>query len=149
MTAETLRYGAIMLAAGIGIPIFAAINAQLGARLGVPVAAAVVAFAVAAAVGLVVLVVTGQGAALARVPGQAPHLYLGGLFVAFYVLSVTWVAPRFGVGNAIFVVLLGQMLAASVIDHFGLFGARVRPFGWERGAGLMLMASGLALIQRA
>lgn len=146
---ETLRYGAIMLAAGIGIPVFAALNSQLGGRIGVPAAAAVVAFGVAALAGLAVLLATGQGAALARVPGHPAHLYLAGLGVAFYVLSVTWVAPRFGVGNAIFVVLLGQMLAASVIDHFGLFGARVRPFTLGRGAGLMLMAAGLALVQKA
>lgn len=146
---ETLRYGAIMLMAGIGIPVFAAVNAQLGARLGMPAAAAVVAFGVAALAGLAVLLLSGQGAALARVPGQPPHLYLGGLAIAFYVLTITWVAPRFGLGNAIFVVLLGQMLAASVIDHYGLFGARIRPFGWERGAGLVLMAAGLALVQRA
>ena len=146
---ETLRYGAIMLAAGIGIPVFAAITAQLGARVGVPAAAAIVAFAVAALAGLVVLLATGQAGALARVPGHPAYLYFGGLAIAFYVLSITWVAPRFGVGNAVFVVLLGQMIAASVIDHFGLFGARIRPFGWERGAGLMLMAAGLALVQRA
>ena len=47
MGAETLRYAAVMLAAGIGIPILAALNAQLGARLGSPVAAGTVLFVVA------------------------------------------------------------------------------------------------------
>jgi transporter family-2 protein len=69
--------------------------------------------------------------------------------VAFYVLSVTWIAPRFGVGNAVFCVLLGQMLAASVIDHFGLFGAVVRSFNLMRASGIGLMALGVLLIQRA
>ncbi|MFZ8974113.1 MAG: DMT family transporter, partial [Pseudomonadales bacterium] len=35
------------------------------------------------------------------------HLLLGGLFVAFYVLSITYIAPHFGIGNAVFFVLLG------------------------------------------
>ncbi len=88
-------------------------------------------------------------AALAQVPAQPKHLLLGGFFVAFYVLSVTWIAPRFGVGNAVFCVLLGQMLAASVIDHFGLFGAVVRPLNLMRASGIGLMALGVLLIQRA
>jgi transporter family-2 protein len=47
--------------------------------------------------------------------------------VAFYVLSITWIAPTFGVGNAVFFVLLGQLVSAAMIDHFGLFGAQVTP----------------------
>ena len=73
------------------------------------------------------MLLTTVAAPLAKVPPQPKYLLLGGFLVAFYVLSVTWIAPRFGVGNAVFCVLLGQMLAASVIDHFGLFGAVARP----------------------
>lgn len=149
MTAETLRYGAIMLAAGIGVPVLAALNAQLGARIGSPAAAAVVLFCVALlASGLVTVIAGGQGG-FARMPGQPAHLFLGGALVAFYVLSVTFVAPRFGVGNAIFFVLMGQMLSAALIDQFGLFGAMIRPLTAMRAAGLGFMALGLVLIQRA
>ncbi len=28
------------------------------------------------------------------------HLFLAGLLVAFYILSITYVAPHFGIGNA-------------------------------------------------
>ena len=72
----------------------------------------------------------------------------GGLFMAFYLLTITWVAPRFGVGNAVFCVLLGQMVAATLIDHFGLFGARITPVTGQRLAGIAAMAGGLFLIQR-
>jgi transporter family-2 protein len=41
------------------------------------------------------------------------------------------------------------MLAASVIDHFGLFGAVVRPLSLMRASGVGLMALGVLLIQRA
>jgi transporter family-2 protein len=68
--------------------------------------------------------------------------------MAFYLLTITWVAPRFGVGNAVFCVLLGQMVAASLIDHFGLFGAREVPVTMTRLFGILTMAGGLALIQR-
>lgn len=146
---ETLRHAAIMLAAGIGIPILAALNAQLGARIGSATVAAVVLFCVALAASVLVMILTQGPAGFNRLAGQPVHLFAGGLLVAFYVLSVTFVAPRFGVGNAIFLVLLGQMISAAAIDHFGLFGAIVRPITLMRGAGIGFMAFGLYLIQRA
>ena len=148
MSSDTLRYALIMLLAGFGIPVLAALNAQLGGRIGAPVAASVVLFAVALLACLLVLSFSGQAAALSQLPAQPKHLFAGGLFVAFYVLSVTWVAPRFGVGNAIFCVLLGQMIAATLIDHFGLFGAAIHAVTATRAAGLLAMIGGLALIQR-
>jgi transporter family-2 protein len=137
-----------MLAAGIGIPILAALNAQLGARIGAPAAAAAVLFVVAFAGTAAVMLATGSARALAALPGQPAHLFLGGLLVAFYVLSITFVAPRFGVGNAVFFVLLGQMISAAAIDHWGLFGAVERPLTLTRAGGIALMAAGIAVIQR-
>jgi transporter family-2 protein len=148
MIPETARYAAVMLAAGIGIPILAALNAQLGARIGAPAAAAAVLFVVAFAGAAAVMLATGSARALAALPGQPAHLFLGGLLVAFYVLSITFVAPRFGVGNAVFFVLLGQMISAAAIDHWGLFGAVERPLTLTRAGGIALMAAGIAVIQR-
>lgn len=148
MTAETLRYGAIMIAAGIGIPILAALNARLGGLIGAPAAAAVVLFAVAFCGAVAVMLITGSVSALPLIADQPRYLLLAGLLVCFYVLSVTWVAPRFGLGNAITCVLLGQLLSAAVIDQFGLMGAIVRQVTPMRAAGLCLMALGVVLTQR-
>jgi transporter family-2 protein len=60
----------VMLLAGVGIPILAALNARLGANIGSPAAAALLLFLVAfCATGLVVLT-TGTGA-FARLAGIA------------------------------------------------------------------------------
>lgn len=148
LSSETARYGAVMLAAGVGIPILAALNANLGARLASPAAAATCLFAVAFLASALVLAMTGPRAILAA-PAQPAHLFGAGLFVAFYVLSVTWIAPRFGVGNAVIFVLLGQMLAFAAIDHFGLMGALRKPLSLQRAGGIALMALGVLLAQRA
>jgi transporter family-2 protein len=147
VTPETLRYAAVMLAAGIGIPLLAALNASLGQRIGSPATAAFCLFLVALAGTAAVLLATGS--AFRALPAQPKHLFLAGLFVAFYVLSITWIAPRFGVGNAVFFVLLGQLIAAAAIDHFGLFGARVSPLSPTRAAGIALMAAGVFVTQKA
>jgi transporter family-2 protein len=145
---EGVRHAALMVAAGVGIPLLAALNANLGQRIGSPVAAGVVLFAVAFGTALGVLMVTGDGAALARVPGQPPVLLLAGCLVAFYILSITFVAPRFGLANAILFVLLGQLVSAAVIDATGLMGLAARPVSGVRLLGLAVMAAGIALTQR-
>lgn len=145
---EGLRHAALMVAAGVGIPLLAALNASLGQRIGSPVAAGVVLFAVAFGSALVVLVLTGGATALAKVPGQPPVLFLAGCLVAFYVLSITFVAPRFGLANAILFVLLGQLVSAAVIDATGLMGLAARPVSAVRLLGLAVMAVGVFLSQR-
>ena len=147
MTTETLRYAAIMLAAGIGIPVLAALNAQLGTRIGSPPAAATILFIVAFSAALITTQLTTGFAPVKLAPAQPKHLFLAGLCVAFYVISITTVAPKFGVGNAVFFVLIGQMIAAGLIDHFGLFGAQIKPMTLPRLGGIILMIAGIALIQ--
>lgn len=149
MTPDTIRYASIMLAAGIGIPVLAALNAQLGNRIGSPAAAAAVLFVIAFCVSGATLLATAGAQPLGLVAAQPKHLLLGGFLVAFYVLSITWIAPKFGVGNAIFCVLMGQLISAALIDQFGLFGALVRPVGMLRASGIGLMALGIFLTQRA
>jgi len=69
--------------------------------------------------------------------------YIGGLIVATYVLSITYLAPRMGVGNAICLIVTGQIIAAVLIDQFGLMGARVFELSWQRLVGVVVMICGL------
>ncbi|WP_372885742.1 DMT family transporter [Shimia sp.] len=146
---QTLHYALIMLAAGIGIPLLAALNAALGQRLGSPFAAGAVLFCVALSAAVLALLLSGHAPRLSGLPAAPKHLFLAGLLVAFYVLSITWVAPKFGVGNAVFFVLLGQLISAAAIDHFGLFGAQISPLSLTRAGGIALMAAGVWLTQQA
>ncbi|WP_296479255.1 DMT family transporter [Roseinatronobacter sp.] len=148
MLPESMKYALIMLAAGAGVPVLAALNAQLGALIGSPAAAGAVMFLIACVVAVLVAASLGQSHAFALVSAQPRHLFLAGLLIAFYLLSISWVAPRFGVGNAVMFVLLGQIVAISVIDHFALFGARLRPLDLTRAFGIVLMTLGVILAQR-
>ncbi|HEY2070005.1 MAG TPA: DMT family transporter [Rhizomicrobium sp.] len=145
-SSSTLPLTILMFATGVGIPIMAALNSRLGAQLGSPWAAAFLLFAVSAVVAGVALAITGappQGWFVAP-----PIYYAGGLLVAFYVLSITWTAPRIGVANAVFFVLVGQIVAAALIDQFGLFGAMKSPLTGQRMLGVALMLVGVFLARR-
>ena len=91
--------------------------------------------------------IMGSGA-IVKLASRPRHLPLAGFLFAFYVLSMAVIAPKFGVGNAIFFVLIGQLLSAAKIDHFGLFGAQPVALSWPRLSGLLLMATGVLLTQK-
>ena len=138
---------AMMLVVGMGIPVTAALNAVLGTHLQSPVAASVILFGVGFMLTALVLAFVGLPPVIAfkGVPWWSLAAALG---VVFYVLSVTWSAPRIGVGNAIFFVLLGQLIAAATIDHFGLFGALKTELTLRRVIGLLVMAIGVYLAKK-
>ncbi len=140
-------YASIMLAAGIGIPVLAALNARLGQHLASPATAGFILFIVALSSAAIVMMLTTGPSALKLAPTAPKHLFMAGCLVAFYLLSITWIAPKFGIGNAVFFVLLGQMISAALIDHFGLFGAQTSPLTLTRAAGVALMAAGVWVTQ--
>ena len=149
MTANNApTFAIIMLLTGIGIPILAALNGGLGGRLGSPMAASMILFGLAFLIATTGALVTGSVGQIRFTSGIPFHFYFGGLFVAFYVIAVTFIAPKFGVGNAIFFVLVGQLVSAAVIDHFALFGSMRFPVDGKRLAGIALMVAGVYLARR-
>lgn len=142
---HTVFYALVMILAGIGIPTMAALNAGLGQKLQNPYLATSVLFVVALFASSLFLFVL--GGKITKPAEAIPfYFYLGGLFVVFYVLSVTWIAPSFGVGNAVAFVLLGQLISITVIDHFSLLGATHFPVSPARAIGLLFMAVGVFLV---
>jgi len=139
--------GVVMIITGAGIPIMAALNAGLGTRLGNPIPAAFVLFLLALAV-TAVLMFSNPLPSKDQVIAIPIHYYLGGLFVAFYILSITWIAPKIGLGNAIFLVLIGQLVAAIIIDHYGLLNVSKTSVTAARIAGVGLMIAGIYLARK-
>jgi transporter family-2 protein len=145
---QTLIYAVAMLAVGIGIPIFAALNGGLATRLHNPMLASSIALLAAIAVVSSALLATGGVPRLAFDSSIPWWFYCGGIFVALYILGMTFVAPRFGVGNAIAFVLLGQLISMALIDHFAWFGAAHHAVTPQRLLGLALMTAGVFLAVR-
>ena len=144
---EMISFAIIMLIAGIGVPIMAAMTSSLGKHLNSPAAASAFAFFVAFCVALIALMVTDKSF-VKQIPSAPKYLFIAGTFIAFYVLSISFIAPQFGIGNAIFFVLLGQMLSAATIDHYGLLGAQINQLSITRALGIFTMVLGIWLTQK-
>jgi transporter family-2 protein len=143
----TYGYALLALLAGLGIPVMAAMNANLGVQLNSPILSTVILFIIGLIATCIVLLLFGLPLTLPQ-SLPAPTLFLGGLFVAFYIFTITWISPRFGVANAILFVLLGQMVAALIIDHLGLFNASPISINLTKIIGLTFMVLGIFLIKR-
>ncbi len=140
---------AAALLVGALIPIQAATNAALSKSLESVFYASLILFLVGLVFVAVFLTIRGEAPPPAAAFQMAPgYGYLGGFIVATYVISITYLAPRIGVGNAICFIVTGQILSAVIIDHFGLFGAVIHDLNWRRISGVVLMIAGLFLAHR-
>ena len=150
MSLSTSSFAALallMFLTGIGIPIMATFNSGLGTQLGSPAAASLILFVVGGLLAGAILLFVGTPSA-ESFHFERPYLYTGGFFVLFYILSITFAGPRMGIGNAVFFVLLGQLVAAAIIDHYGLWGALKAELTLRRVAGIVLMAIGVYLARK-
>lgn len=139
-------YAFIAITAGIAVPILATINAAYGQVIGNVHYASLTLTFVAFLTVLVVILVSGTPPpSLAALKTAAWWHFAAGCFIAYYVLTITFVAPRFGVGNAIIFVVVAQIFTAVTIDHFGLFNAAVQSLDWKRALGIVFLIIGVAL----
>jgi transporter family-2 protein len=134
--------------AGALIPVMAVLNGRLGRVLGEALHASVILFLVAlATAATIALLATGHLPRLSLLSNAAPIDFAGGTIVACYVISVTLLAPRFGVGNMILFVMTAQIVTSAIIDHIGLLGAAKHPVTTLRIVGLLVVSIGLAITQ--
>ena len=137
-----------MFLTGIGIPVLATWNAGLGQQLGSASGATALLFAVGAVLSLLVMLIAGGVPSAASFTLDRPYAYFAVVFMIFYILSITWAAPRIGLGNAIFFVLLGQIVAAAIIDHFGWWSTIKAELSGKRLLGIAVMALGVYLARK-
>lgn len=138
------------VAAGAGVAVQAAINSRLRFVLGAPVWAASTQFVI----GLAVLVVVALAMRAPLPPpgsfARAPWwMWTGGLFGAAFIFMTVVATPRLGAALMLAGVIVGQLAAALVIDHYGLFGSEVVPISTARVVGVLMLVAGVALIRGA
>jgi transporter family-2 protein len=138
------------LAAGAGLPIQGAINAQLNAELDATTAVGAFSFLVATAAMAVVL--GGFLAAGAPRPRVEPLRgvpwwgWLGGLCGATYVTAVFTLIPEIGAAPVVVLTVAGQQLASVAVDRYGLLRLPRREISRRRLAGVALLLCGVALM---
>jgi transporter family-2 protein len=138
----------LAVAAGVGLAFQAVINTRLSAALGSPLWASVVQVFV----GLVFLVacVTILRQPIPSLAGASRlpwWIWTGGAIGAAYVLTVIVTTRPLGVALMVAAVIVGQTVAALLIDHYGWFGVEVHRLTPVRLLGVALLFAGVVLIR--
>lgn len=137
---------ALVIAVGAALALQAPINAVLAREVGDPTVAAAASFAI----GFVALALLAwyRGApitaitSLSSVPWWA---LMGGILGAAWVWAAIWSVPRLGVVTMIGAMILGQLIAAIVLDARGAFGMETRPVDLSRLLAIAMVAGGVVL----
>jgi transporter family-2 protein len=136
------------IAAGAGVAAQAVINGRLRFVLGAPVWAATAQFVIGLIMLLLFAMVTRQGIPAGADIARAPWwMWTGGVFGATFILMAVVATPVLGAALMLASSIVGQLAAALVIDHYGLFGASVIPISPTRVIGVALLAAGVILIR--
>ena len=138
-------YLIIALAAGVALATQAAINTQLAKAMS---GEAVIATFISFAVGTIVLffiawVKTDLWGNLSTVPSQPWWKLIGGILGAVVVFTTVLLAPKLGITAMLFFIIVGQLITATTIDHFGLIGMPIREVNITKFIGLIIVAFGL------
>ncbi|GHN02050.1 membrane protein [Cytophagales bacterium WSM2-2] len=146
---NTMIYLTLALLTGALIPIQASTNAAFSKSTGNPLVTGLMVFVVGlAAMAVLAVTMRVNWPTLQQLSSAPVYGYLGGIIVATYVVMITILVPRIGVGTAIGLIVTGQILCAVAIDHFGLFSVQVRSIDLGRLAGIILMIIGVYFVMR-
>lgn len=139
-------FAAILIAVcGSFIAMQAPINAALSKNIDSTLAAATISFGVGFFILLGITLLSGEGSGLARVPTVPKFLLIGGALGAVYVWAALWAVPILGVLTTTTALILGQMIAALLLDYFGAFGLAARDVTPQRVIAAVLVAAGAVL----
>lgn len=137
------------LLVGALLPVQIGVNTQLRAGLGNPLLAALISFVVGTVALLGLNLALRGPVPSAEAAGRFPWWYwVGGLLGAAYIYAVIVLAPRLGAATLVASIVAGQMVASVLLDHYGWVGYAPQPVTPARFVGMLLVISGVLLIQR-
>lgn len=146
-----MTYVYILLAflTGIAITVQAGVNANLRQALTNPVLAAAISFGTGFLSLLIVLLASGAPMpSLEAVRPVSWWKWTGGIIGAAYVTTVIVSVPKIGTANLVSLSVAGQLLAAVVLDHYGLLGFALHPANGWRILGMVVIVAGVLLVVR-
>ena len=133
---------------GAGITIQVGMNATVRMTIGSPILAAIVNFIVGLTALVLLAVATGARVVPGSVAAVPAWAWLGGLLGATYVAATTVLGPKLGAASFLALTLAGQMVAALLVDHYGVIGFPQSPLTPTRLLGTALLVVGVLLIMR-
>ena len=143
------------LFAGMASPIQTSINSELRNAIHSPFIASLISFLVGMLVLLFLtsfiehrrLFLNNLQTAKTFVTSSPWWLWTGGILGVVFITSNILLLPIVGASLTVVLALSGQMIIALIIDHFGWFGTPKHRLNVQRMLGIVLMITGIIIIQ--
>ena len=134
------------LLAGSMITIQSVLNSVLGKRIE-NFGAVLVLTVVSISVLLVLILLFPTTANLRKMPGLSEwYLYLGGVLGIVILAAPIFLIPKIGATSTLTAFVMGQLVLALLIDHFGLFSFPKIEINWLRLIGVLFVVAGAVFI---
>lgn len=139
----------VTLFTGALVPVQAATNAACSKETGSPIIAAFITLLTGLiSITLYLVISKTPLPEIATLKNTHPINFIAGLIVAFYLIVITFITPRLGVGSSIGLIITGQLIGAITIDHYGLFNTMMRTIDAKRILGTLFMILGIYLVMK-
>jgi transporter family-2 protein len=136
----------IGLIGGVAIGLQGPFSSIIGQRLGILEGVFIIHLGGAIA-ALIPLALMGGGK-LAGWNSLPWYVLCGGFFGLVVVAAISYMIPHIGAAPAMVLIVAGQLLTGSLLDHFGAFGLVVKPLELQKVAGLLVVFLGVWLTIR-
>jgi transporter family-2 protein len=138
----------LALCAGSSFVFQQVVNANLRLQIGSSLWAGFISY-VGGTLCMVFMIIASRepGLSVEAVSRSSLVSWTGGLFGAIYIAISILLLPRLGAATLVALIVVGQMLASLVFDHFGLLGVPVHPASVVRIAGAACLLLGAVLIR--
>jgi transporter family-2 protein len=140
-----LFFLAVAVAAGIAMAVQGSMNSAVSKAIGLYEATFYVHFSAALTMILLFLLGFGKGN-FENFKAVPLYYYLGGVIGVIITFGVVLSIPKLGAAVATTSIIVGQVLSACAIDHFGLFGLEKSSFTWMKLLGLLLLSAGAKIL---
>lgn len=143
-----MLYTLIALVLGFCTPIQTAANSRMRQLVSSAPLSTLISFAVST----IVLIIVALIASIPLMPSQ--HAFHDAPWWSWFIgviplITITIAIHLFkelGQLQAMVIPMFSQLIFSLCIDHFGWFGARVMPLGWQRAIGALLLIVGVTLV---
>ncbi|AUD07279.1 DMT family transporter [Spirosoma pollinicola] len=132
---------------GLAITVQAGVNANLRQAMASPILAAAISFGSGFIALLVLFFASGSSTpSLEAIKQVSWWKWMGGVMGAVYMITVIVSVPKIGTANLVSLSVAGQLVAAIILDHYGLLGFAIHPANGWRMLGVMLIVTGVLLV---
>jgi bacterial/archaeal transporter family-2 protein len=127
------------LAIGLQAPLASIINQRLG------ILESVFIILLGGLLAVLVLLLFNKGGNLGQWQNVPWYALVAGVLGIVVISAQVYIIPSIGVAATITLIIAGQLLMATCIDHFGIFEIEAKVLSWERISGLAIVMLGVWL----